>query len=120
MVKVELAEPSNWSTAIKGSWGGASAGVRLRDHIETSDVEEGVKSDHVRRHGVRPFEDLGAYVDKKGIGRPASEDHDLGGAVVHEEERHGGARTYRAVSDLVRVKAKGLVAAVKRAGVAQE
>ena len=113
MVKVELAEPSNWGTAIKGSWGWASAGVRLWYHIEASDVEERIETDHVGGHGIRPFENLGADVHKEGIGGPASEDHDLGGAVVHEEERHGGPRTDRAVSDLVRVEAEGWVAAIK-------
>jgi hypothetical protein len=120
MVEVKLAEPRNWSTAIIGSWGSASAGIGLGGHIEAADVKEGVESDHIHGHGVGPFEDLWTNVYKEGIGGPSAEDHDLRGAVVHKEERHGGARTDRSVPDLVRVEAKDLLPAIERASVAQE
>jgi hypothetical protein len=33
--------------------------------------------DHVARHVMGPFEDLGAYVNQEGVGGPSSEDHNL-------------------------------------------
>jgi hypothetical protein len=117
MVEVKLAEPRNWSTAIIGSWGSASAGIGLGGHIEAADVKEGVESDHIHGHGVGPFEDLGADVNEEGIRGPAAEDHDLCGAMVHEEERHGGAGTDGSVADLLRVEPENFLAAVEGASV---
>jgi hypothetical protein len=118
MVEVKLAEPRNWSTAIIGSLGSASAGVGLGGHIKAADVKEGVESDHIHGHGVGPFEDLGSDINKECIRGPASEDHDLGGAMVHEEERHGSARTDGSVPDLLRMESEDFLAAIKRASVA--
>jgi len=72
MMEVKLAEPNNWSTTIKGSGVGASAGIGLRGHIETADVKERVESNHVKGHGVSPFENLRADVDKESIRRPTA------------------------------------------------
>jgi hypothetical protein len=120
MVEVKLAEPYNWSTAIIGSWGSASLGIGLGGHIEAANVKERIKADHIQGHGIGPLKDLGADVNKKGIGRPSAEDHDFGGAVIHKEERHGSAGSNRTVADFVGLKAEGFLAAEEGACVAQE
>jgi hypothetical protein len=113
MVEVKLAEPCNWSTAIKGSWGSASLGVGLGGHVKASNIEKGIKTDHVHGHGVGPFKDLRADIHKKCIRGPSSKDHDLGGAMIHKQEFHGSSRTNRSVPDPAEMKSKGFLAAVE-------
>jgi hypothetical protein len=46
--------------------------------VVEADVKEQVEGDHVARHVVGPFQDLGSDVDEEGIGGPPTEDHNLG------------------------------------------
>jgi hypothetical protein len=50
------------------------------------DVKEGVDSDHLSAHVVCPLQYLRSYIDKEGVGGPATEDHDLGRRDVIDEE----------------------------------
>ncbi len=79
-------------TAIEGLLKAlAGSGVLRCDKIAAGGVKERVEVDHVAGHVVRPLQNLGADINKKGVARPASENHDPFFGMVHEEEAHGGA-----------------------------
>jgi hypothetical protein len=65
-----------------------------------SGIEEGVVLDHVFRHVVGPFEDLGPNVGQKGVGGPTTKDHNFGHRVVHQEQGHGCSGANGFVADV--------------------
>jgi hypothetical protein len=74
-------------------------------------IEKGIVFDHVFRHIVCPFEDLGADVDQNGIRGPLAEDHNLGHTVIHQEESPSCSRADGFIPDVEGAKAEGIVAA---------
>ena len=56
--------------------------------------------DHIAAELIGPLEHLGSDVVEEGIGRPASQEHNLGDGVVHEEEGHCSAGPERFCSDV--------------------
>jgi hypothetical protein len=84
-----------------GSVGGSVWGLRQVGFKERVDV------DHVAAHVVCPFQYLLADVDEECFGRPSSEEHDLGGGYVLEEECHCGTRSDGLIPYFFGVKAEG-------------
>ncbi len=118
---VELWNRHDVVSAIEGRLEAlAGSGIIRGDEISMWSVEERVEVDHVARHVIGPFEDLGSDVDQECIRGPTAKDHDFSRGVVHEEERHCGSRPKGLVPDLVRVKPEGLKSPEYVAGVSEQ
>ena len=83
------------------------SGVNAGSIGADADIEKGVEAGHVTAHVTGPFQDLGADVDKEGVGGPSSEYHDFGGGDVGKEESHGGARADGFVANFMGFETKG-------------
>ena len=65
-------------SAIEGCFEALAGSGGIRgDEVSVQSVEERVEVDHVPRHVVGPFEDLGSNADQECIRGPASKDHNL-------------------------------------------
>jgi hypothetical protein len=71
-MEMKLGHQNYRCTAIQGA--GPLAGVIGVgwDRLGLADIEEVVELDHVARHVIRPFQNLGANVNKEGVARPAA------------------------------------------------
>jgi hypothetical protein len=118
---VELRNSHDVVSAIEGGFEAlAGSGVIGTDKVLVICVEERVEVDHVPRHVMGPFEDLGSNVDQECIRGPAAKDHYFCWRVVHEEEGHGGAGSNGTVSNFMRVKAEGVESPENIAGVSKQ
>ena len=121
VMDVELWNRHDVVSAIEGRLEAlAGSGVIRCDEVSMWSVEERVKVDHVARHVIGPFEDLGSDVDQECIRGPAAEDHNFCRGVVHEEERHCGSRPKGLVPNFHRVEPEGFGSPEYRAGVSEQ
>jgi hypothetical protein len=121
VMDVELWNRHDVVSAIEGRLEAlAGSGIIRCDEVSMWSVEERVEVDHVARHVIGPFEDLGSDVDQECIRGPTSKDHNFCRGVVHEEERHCGSRPKGLVPNLFRVKPKSFKSPEYVAGVSEQ
>jgi hypothetical protein len=121
VINVELRHRHDGVSAIEGLFQAlAGAGIIGGDDIAVGNIEKGVEMNHVARHVVGPLKDLGANIDKEGIRGPPTEDHDLRGGVIHEEESHCGSRSNGAITNFARVETKSFESSVQGASVTKQ
>jgi hypothetical protein len=81
VMNVELRNCHDVVSAIEGRFESlAGSGIIWRDEVAMRSIEERVKVDHVARHVIGPFEDLGSNVDQKCIRGPTAKDHNFAGS----------------------------------------